>query len=205
MDIAGLLALLASPARRALESLGIMRLGDIAKHSRAEIEGLHGIGPNAMKRIELAMKEAGLVFKPEKVAKTAKGTGKAEASRAKAGHATVDQYILSYPRATQEALRKMRELIRSAAPEASERISYHMPTFYLNGNLVYFGAFTHHIGLYPLPHVLTSFQEELKGYKVGKGSIQFPLDQELPAELIMRIVRFRVEENLGKPKKPKKK
>jgi len=111
---------------------------------------------------------------------------------------TVDQYIAEFPENTRIVLQHMRELIRSAAPEATEKISYQMPTFFWKGNLVHFAAFKNHIGFYPLPHVLISFEEELKNYKTGKGSVQFPLDTPLPAELIVRMVRFRLEENAAK-------
>ena len=117
------------------------------------------------------------------------------------GFTSIDEYLASVPEATREVLSKMRQIIHSAAPEATEKISYQMPTFFWKGNLVYFAAFKNHIGFYPLPHVLTSFQEELKKYKTGKGSVQFPLDQPLPADLIARIVKFRLEENAAKPPK----
>ena len=113
---------------------------------------------------------------------------------------SIDKYIRSFPKSTQTILKKMRALIIAAAPEAEEKISYRMPTFYLNGNLVYFAAFKTHIGLYPLPHAITEFEDDLKEYKKGKGSIQFPLDKPLPADLITRIVKFRIKENQAKRK-----
>ena len=89
----------------------------------------------------------------------------------------------------------MRGLIRAAAPEANETISYRMPTFDLNGkHLVFFAGFAKHIGLYALPRAMDAFADELKSYKTGKGSIQFPLDRTLPADLITRMVKFRVRE-----------
>ena len=111
------------------------------------------------------------------------------------GFTSIDEYLASFPETTQGILSEMRKIIHSAAPEATEKISYQMPTFFWKGNLVHFAAFKTHIGFYPLPHVLTSFQEELKKYKTGKGSVQFPLDRELPLALITRIVKFRVEQN----------
>jgi len=117
----------------------------------------------------------------------------------------IEAYIRSFPTQAQDALRTMRAIIRRAAPAASEKISYRMPTFYLNGNLVHYAAFARHIGLYPLPHVMESFREELKGYTTGKGSIQFPLDQPLPEDLISRIVRQRIADNASKPAKSRKK
>jgi len=89
----------------------------------------------------------------------------------------------------------LRKIIREEAPEAEEKISYRMPTFVLHGDLVYFAGFKHHIGLYPLPSGVQAFLPELAAYRTGKASIQFPMDQPLPAELIARIVRFRVAEN----------
>jgi len=108
---------------------------------------------------------------------------------------TIDAYIAQFPDEVQEMLRTLRKIIRDAAPEAEEKISYRMPTFVLHGNLVHFAAFTHHIGLYPAPSGVEAFTPELSGYRSGKGSIQFPIDQPLPSALISRIVQFRVAEN----------
>jgi uncharacterized protein YdhG (YjbR/CyaY superfamily) len=109
---------------------------------------------------------------------------------------TIDEYMAQFPLEVQTKLREMRELIRAAAPEAGEKISYGMPTFYLRGNLVHFGAFKHHIGFYPVPSGMEAFKEELSAFKTSKGAVQFPLDQPLPRDLITRIVEFRVAENL---------
>lgn len=117
------------------------------------------------------------------------------------GYASIDAYIADYPPGIQEKLEAMRRTIRGAAPEAKEIISYQMPTFYLNGNLVHFAAFKQHIGFYPAPSGIEAFREELAAYKGAKGSVQFPLDQPLPLELVRRIVAFRAEENLAKGKK----
>jgi len=110
----------------------------------------------------------------------------------------IDAYIAQFPNDVQEKLRILRKIIREAAPEAEEKISYRMPTFVLNGDLVYFAAFKHHIGLYPLPSGIEAFLPELAAYRSGKASIQFPMDQPLPAGLITRIVQFRVAENTRK-------
>jgi uncharacterized protein YdhG (YjbR/CyaY superfamily) len=108
----------------------------------------------------------------------------------------IDEYIAEFPPETQPVLREVRELIRASAPEATETISYAMPTFDLNGrHLVHFAGYARHIGFYPIPTGMEAFKEELSRYKTGKGSIQFPLDQPLPRDLIRRIVEFRVEEN----------
>lgn len=117
---------------------------------------------------------------------------------------TVDGYIDSFPKAVQEKLVEMRRLIQTAAPEATERISYRMPAFYLDGNLVYFGAHAKHIGFYPTSSGVAKFRRELSNYKHSKGAVQFPLDEPLPARLIEKIVRFRVEENTKKKYAKKK-
>lgn len=112
---------------------------------------------------------------------------------------SVDEYIAGFPPETQRVLAEMRALIQAAAPGATETISYAMPTFDLNGkHLVHFAGYSRHIGFYPIPSGIAAFQEELKPYKQGKGSVQFPLDQPIPYDLISRIVKFRVEENLKK-------
>lgn len=117
------------------------------------------------------------------------------------GIKTIDEYIRQAPADVQEILQTLRRVIQEEAPEAKETISYQLPTFMLNGNLVHFAAFKNHIGFYPVPSGITAFQQELAPYKQGKGSVQFPLDQPMPYDLIRRIVRFRVAENLGKGKK----
>ena len=117
---------------------------------------------------------------------------------AEEGSRLVNQYILGFPRDVQKELTQLRDVIRQAAPQASERISYQMPTFYLHGNLVHFAAHDKHIGFYPTPSGIANFEDELAPYKHAKGSVQFPLDQPLPTDLIERIVRFRVAENLTK-------
>ncbi len=117
---------------------------------------------------------------------------------------TIDEYIAGFPPDIQAILQQVRAVIRQAAPEATEKISYQMPTFFLNGNLVHFAAFKKHIGLYPAPSGVTAFQEELAPYVKAKGSIQFPLDKPIPYDLIARIAAFRVEENSGKAAKEKR-
>ena len=114
---------------------------------------------------------------------------------------TVDEYIKTFPQGVQTILEKIRQIIRKAAPEAVEAISYQMPTFKLNGNLVHFAAFKNHIGFYPTPTGITAFQKELAPYKGGKGSIQFPLAKPIPFDLVRKIVEYRVKENLAKGKK----
>jgi len=99
----------------------------------------------------------------------------------------------------QPILQEIRAVIREAAPEATEKISYQMPTFYLNGNLVHFAAYQRHIGFYPTPSGTEQFEQELSAYKRAKGSVQFPLDQPMPYDLIRRMVQFRTAENARKP------
>ena len=118
---------------------------------------------------------------------------------------TIDEYIAEFPEDVQERLQQIRATIKKAAPDAEETIKYAMPTFTLVGNLVYFAAFKNHIGFYATPAGNEAFQKELSVYKQGKGSIQFPLDQPMPLNLITRMVTFRVEENLAKAEKKKTK
>ncbi len=108
---------------------------------------------------------------------------------------SIDEYIAGFPPEVQAILEKVRKTIRTAAPDAEEAIKYQMPTFALKGNLVHFAAFKNHIGFYPAPSGITSFWKELSIYKKAKGSIQFPLDQPLPLDLVTKIVVFRVKEN----------
>jgi uncharacterized protein YdhG (YjbR/CyaY superfamily) len=121
------------------------------------------------------------------------------------GFNTIDEYIASFPPDIKKKLEEMRATIRAAAPQATEKISYQMPTFYLNGNLVHFAAFKKHIGFYPAPRGIEAFREELSVYKGAKGSVQFPLDEPLPLELVSRIVKYRVAENLKKAEATKRK
>lgn len=118
---------------------------------------------------------------------------------------TIDEYIANFPPDVQEILQKVRTTIREAAPGAEETIKYQLPTFVLKGNLVHFGGFKKHIGFYPVPTGIEAFAEELAPYQTGKGSIQFPFDEPMPYDLITKVVKFRVEENLRKAEAKKKK
>jgi uncharacterized protein YdhG (YjbR/CyaY superfamily) len=109
---------------------------------------------------------------------------------------TIDEYIKAYPESVQAILEKMRQTIRKAAPEAEEAISYRIPTFRLNGNLVHFAAFTDHISFFPTPSGLAAFKGELSPYKVSKGTLQFSLDKPIPYDLVRKITLFRRKENL---------
>ena len=108
----------------------------------------------------------------------------------------IDEYIAGFPNDVQEILEKIRMTIKKAAPDAEETIKYQMPTFTLKGNLVHFAAFKKHIGFYPVPTGIEEFKNELSVYEGGKGSERFPLDKPIPFDLISKIVKFRVKENL---------
>ena len=108
----------------------------------------------------------------------------------------IDEYIADFPPDVQAILEKMRATIRKAAPDAEEAIKYRLPTFVLSGNLVHFGAFKKHIGFYATPTGNKKFREELSAYEGAKGSVQFPLDKPIPFNLVSKMVKFRVKENL---------
>lgn len=109
----------------------------------------------------------------------------------------IDEYIKDFPKETQVKLNEIRDIIRNVIPkETIEKISWGMPTFYLNGNLVHFAAFKKHIGFYPGASGVENFLDKLEKYKTSKGAIQFPLDKPLPVGLIKEIVKFRVKENV---------
>lgn len=119
---------------------------------------------------------------------------------------SIDEYIKTFPKEVQSVLQELRKVIQEEAPEATEKISYQIPTFYLNGNLVHFAAYKNHIGFYPGASGIVKFQKEIDKYKNAKGSVQFPIDQPLPFSLVRKIVKFRVGEYKKKvPKKTKKK
>jgi uncharacterized protein YdhG (YjbR/CyaY superfamily) len=119
----------------------------------------------------------------------------------KTNYKSIDEYIRTFPPDIQSILEKIRQTIKKAAPGAIETISYQMPAFKLNGkNLVYFAAFKNHIGFYPLPSGITTFEKELSPYARSKGTVQFPLDKPIPYDLVEKIVKFRGGENLAKKK-----
>ncbi len=109
--------------------------------------------------------------------------------------ATIDEYIALFPADVQDRLQAMRSAILEAAPEAAEKISYQMPTFHQQGNVVDFAAFKNHIGFFPGPSGVEAFADRLTAYKTSKGTIQFPFNGPLPLELVKEITRWRVEEN----------
>ena len=116
----------------------------------------------------------------------------------KKGFESIDEYIAAFPADVQKILQEIRKVIKEAAPQAVEKISYQMPTFYLDGNLVHFAAFKNHIGFYPAPSGIETFKDDLAKYEGSKGAIRFPKDQPLPYDLIRRIVAYRVSENMKK-------
>jgi len=113
----------------------------------------------------------------------------------------IDEYIAGFPEKIQTILQNLRRVIHEAAPEAQETISYGMPAFKQNGIVVYFAAFKDHIGFFPTSSGVSAFARELAPYDTAKGTIRFPLDEPIPVNLIKKIVKFRVQENLTKKKK----
>ncbi len=114
---------------------------------------------------------------------------------------TIDDHIHIFAPETQAILEKVRQTIKSVAPQATEAISYGIPTFRLNGNLVHFAGYAHHVGFYPGSEAIEVFREEIKGYKTSRGTIQFPLDKPIPYDLIKKITEFRVKQSLQKKNK----
>lgn len=108
----------------------------------------------------------------------------------------IDAYIERFPDKVQKLLQRIRKTIQKAAPDATEVISYQMPAFKTNRVLVYFAAYQNHIAIYPAPRGAKEFKTELAQYEGGKGTVQFPLDQPVPYDLITRIVKYRIKENL---------
>ncbi len=111
---------------------------------------------------------------------------------------TIDEYISAFPKETQTKLEQFRQAIKEVAPEAEEVISYQMPAFKLNGVLVYFAAYKNHIGFYPTSSAMEAFKEKLAAYQTSKGTVQFPINETIPLDLVKELVRFRVKENLAK-------
>lgn len=167
---------LAQPALRALAYAGYDHLEQLASVSEEDVSSWHGIGPNALKKLQAALTSLGLRF----AAKQATGDG-------------IDSYISQFPADVQAVLEKVRETIRKAAPEAEEVISYKMPAFKQHGILVYFAAWKKHIGLYPPISGDEALEKAVAPYAGPKGNLQFPLDRPIPYKLIERIVKLRVK------------
>lgn len=120
-----------------------------------------------------------------------------------AGPNLIDAYIAGFPPAVQERMHALRATIHAAAPGAGEKISYGMPTFVRDGNLVYFAGHKTHIGFYPTPNGIAEFAADIAPYAAGKGTLQFPHDQPLPLDLVTRIVRYRAAANAAQAAKPR--
>lgn len=119
--------------------------------------------------------------------------------------ASVDEYIAGFSKNIQTVLQQIRATVKKAVPGATEAITYAMPTFVLDGrNLAHFAAFKNHIGFYPAPTGIESFEKELSRYKTGRGSVQFPLDRPMPVALITKIVKFNAGRNAERAAKKKK-
>jgi uncharacterized protein YdhG (YjbR/CyaY superfamily) len=116
----------------------------------------------------------------------------------KAAPKNIDEYIAAFPPEVQSILKKIRQTIRRAAPKAEEKISYRIPAFTLDGDLIYFAAFKSHIGMYPPVDGDEKLSKELARYRGEKGNLKFPLDEPMPFALISRVVKFRVKEHLKK-------
>ena len=118
--------------------------------------------------------------------------------RGKDQYTSIGAYVRTFPLHVQRKLQELREIIRAQAPGAQEKISYQMPAFFLNGNLVYFAAYAKHIGFYPGANSIKAFKRKLSKYKSSKGAVQFPIEEPLPKQLIKQMVRFKLAENLKK-------
>ncbi len=187
------LHMLSAPARRALENNGITSVRKLSKFSEAEILQLHGMGKASIPTLRDVLSKNSLSFKEA----VAINPGKA---------ADIDGYISVFPEQTRQKLQQVRAQIKKTAALAEETISYGIPAFKLNGyQLVYFAGYKNHIGLYPAPVSSGLFKKELSAYKTGKGTVQFPLDQPLPLDLVARIVQFRIDENEERLQKRKTK
>jgi|GEM_PF-1175756 len=167
---------LASPAQRALTEAGILRLEDLGKLTRYQLQNLHGIGKSALETLETEMRIRRILFKQE------------------AENPELGQYIDQFASPAREFLYALRQQLRSLLPLAVEKMAYGMPTYYYKENIVHFAGFKAHIGFYPTPSGTERFQKALQVYKCSKGAIQFPLDKALPHTLIEEIVRYRMRE-----------
>jgi len=116
----------------------------------------------------------------------------------------IDEYISLFPAVVQQILQELRQAIRDLVPTAEETINYGIPTFRLHGNLVHFAAYKNHIGFYPGAAGIESFKDKLSAYKLSKGTVQFPLGEPVPYDLIREIVLYRVNQNLLKAQAKKK-
>ncbi|MFK8057793.1 MAG: iron chaperone [Saprospiraceae bacterium] len=109
---------------------------------------------------------------------------------------SVEAYVADFPVHIQEKLEQLRAMVKAAAPAAEEGITYGMPVYMLHYKLVWFGAYAKHLAFYPEAGPVAKFAEELKPYKTGKGTVQFPFTEDLPLELLAQMVKFKVKENM---------
>jgi len=173
-----------APAQRALASAGITRLSDLARWHEADVAKLHGMGPKAMNLLSDAMKKARLRFK--RTQQQTQATQKL----------TVTQYLAAVPLPMRNVLAQLRTTIRVAAPTAEETISYGIPTYKLNGPLVHWAAFKNHASLIGVDKgLLNAFAAELAPFKTAGSTIRFTAESPLPAALVKKIVKYRVEQN----------
>jgi len=114
---------------------------------------------------------------------------------------TIDEYIETFEPEIQRTLKKIRNFIRAEVPEATEKMSYGMPTFYLNGNLVHFAVFKNHYSLFPCPSGIEELEKEFAPYRSGKGTLRFLIDKPIPWKIIKKLIGFRVKENMNKTRK----
>lgn len=112
--------------------------------------------------------------------------------------ATIDEYIADFSPEVQSILKKIRLMIKRAAPNAHEKISYKIPAFALDGILIYFAAFKKHIAIYPPVRGDDKLRKQIARYRGVKGNLKFPLDEPIPYELIARVIKFRVKEHAGR-------
>ena len=177
---AAFLAAVSAPARRALESKGILSLKILSGYKEEEILQLHGVGPGALPLLRSELLAKGLSFRE---------------NRKLLKPVDVEAYIRSFPPVKAKLLTRVRNCIKKAAPKAKEVISYSMPGYKWNGMLVWFACHANHIGFYPGASGIAAFKKELSVYKGARGSVQFPLNEPLPLKLIDSIVRYRMKQN----------
>lgn len=182
---------LAQPAVRALTQDGLDHLEQLAGRTEASIRELHGMGARAMAALRASLAENGLAFAPATSAPE-------QAAGAESSVSPIDAYIARFPSKVQAILRKVRQTIRAAAPEAEEVISYQMPAVRQHGIVVFYAAWKEHVGLYPPIKGDPEIEQAVARYAGPKGNLQFPLDEPMPLALIARIVRLRVQQNLAK-------
>ena len=120
-------------------------------------------------------------------------------------YSNIDEFIDQFPPDVQKILQELRKVIQETAPDATEAISYGIPTFKLHGNLVHFSAYKSHIGFYPTSSGIEKFKDQLSAYDLSRGTVRFPIDKPLPYDLIRKIVVFRVNENLTRTAEKAKK